>query len=376
MIRKENMPESQLVVSIQSPEEQLQSLRTYLATSEPFRHCRGKFGNDWTGTGMFREFEDASPTAILDQFDWRSSQIRVLMNHLAKLRRDGQLVAFEELSRALIDRSFVITGEELPLDKRHFGVLLMYSPERMLDFIRWLKLVSPQIVDLQLGYPGSHVEEFIKRGLRKDRPGFKEWTLSILEQHPEIRSGLEAFYERFPSGLRSECDRGRFLPDRILSDYLKEFPKDEASRDKLCRAGRWLRPEEDNRYTNTDVLGNWAVACFFPQMTQQEVLSLVKRERQHQVATWQFHYPAHMMNFDGYTASIGLFPEKELGHFSAMWPSFVSTSLSHGMGAVIMEHRHQMDMTDPLFDRKRWRDQETEPDKNEVGLKLHFLKYE
>lgn len=368
------MPESepQIAVITPSPEEQLQQLRTYLATSEPFRHCRGKVGS-WTGLGMFdeKELKEATPTALLKELDWRSGQTRILMNHLAKLRRDGHTVAFEELRYALANADFVITGEELPLDKRISGVLLMYEPKRMLEFIKWVKLVCPEVVDWQLGHPTSFGKTMIAQGKIKDRPGYVPWTERVLTENPEVKQGLERFYAS--SEHRSVINRANFLPDTILREAYRRFAKDDDARYMLQRGVKWLRPDEDSPY-NTDVIGNWGVASFLPEMTQSEVLSLIKREHQHEVATWQFSYPSHMRDISGYSASIGLFPEKELSRFRKRWPSYVSGSLSQGMGAVLLENRHRLEMEDSLFDMRHWRDQESEPNKDEVGLKLHFSK--
>ena len=351
--------------TILDSEEQLKQLIAYLAKSEAFKHCRGKLGkSDWLGTDVFKN--TSSPTDTLCTFDWRHGQARVLFNHLAKLLREGHNVAANELMLALNHESFVITGEELPLDKRRSGVLLMFDVKRMLKLTRWLKLLDPRIIDRHLGVDKE--KEQWKSHL-VDRPGLKWLTDEVMGENPELKKCLVNFHR---SPMIYFC-RENFLPNSLLSIGINDFrQKWLVDGNRLPYHTKWLHLDEVRPGHNDDVLGNWGVACFIPDTTQAEVLGMIKRDRQDKVATWQFNYPVHLSNLSGYTASVGLFPEAELDRFKKMWPSYTSKSLQNGMGAVLLENNSLIPMSDPIFSWEDQRSQKDELDPYKVGIHLHF----
>ncbi len=359
-------------------DEQLTMLREYLSTSEPFRHCRGKLGGDWLGIGILADPQlnapekPFSPTKVLDTLKWRTGQARVLINYLAKLRRDGHDVAYQELRFALAEERFVITGEELPLDKRQPGALLMYQPKRTLDLIRWLQLLNPIAIDNHLGkltYP--YDIKLLEDGIEKPRMSLKWLTEKVMADNPSIQEGLEKFYD---SGMRNH--RGNFLPSSIVwgegnkSDSWISPTKGSSA--VLCDP-LWLRVANRGLSGSSgDILGNWGVACFFPGKTQAEILGAIPRDRQSEVAVWQFNYPLFVNNpTHGY--SIGLFPESEHETFRKSLPTYTSSTITNGFGAVILGQRGPSDRAEhPMFDYRLHRHSSEEPDFDKVAMKLHF----
>ena len=381
-------PKHELVESVAptlSSEEQLRELRKYLATSEPFRICRGKLGGtDW----FFGDVLDdktlivpgqtfASPTAVEAEFNRRHGQARVLLTHLAKLRRDGHMVAYNELLAALSSDRFVITGEEWPLDKRKIGTLVMFEPERTIKLMRWLKLLHPKIIERHLGYSTSSGEQVFEKFGLIDRPELRWLTDEILSEWPTIREGFKKYGLNNTDGHWIEFRK--YLPKSLLPEEfnsLEWFREDgkwsELSFDDYLCA--WLRPVSPSSDSGEigEHLQNWSCAAFFPGKKQDEVLSMFQRDKRDRIATWQLSFPAHVSSVQAndYPCSFGLFPERELGRFKGLWPAYTSGSKQGGMGAVVIDSRRSVPMTDPLFQVEVCRQAEDAPDVQDVGFEL------
>lgn len=356
-----------------SAEAQLQQLRTFLSTCEPFRHCRGNLGEcGWLGTDIVtKKKEPPSPNEVMRVMNWRSGQARVVLNHLAKLRRDGHMIAYEELLSALNSKFYVITGEELPLESRTPGVLLMFEPKRMLDLIRWVQFLSPLAIDNHLGRVKAEYDlNLLSTGLEKPRLGLKWLTESVLDKNPGIRHGLDTFYN---SGMRGH--RSLFLPSKVVwkdEDELQSWLSEKEDSGQVLCNPEWLRIVQPSNIglNEGNFLGDWGVACFFPGKTQAEILGAIRRDLHDQVAVWQFHYPSFINNFRHGSYSIGLVPEAKLGVFKKECPTFTSNTITDGFGAVILENRRTVEH--PMFDIRKARHSPEEPDFQNVAIELHF----
>lgn len=360
----------------QNEDEQMSQLRNYLSTSNPFTQCRGKLGHGWLDLGILEGSPARTPSAVMEELARRTGQAKILLNHAAKLRRDGKMRAYLELVRALKDPEFILTGEESPLDKRTPGVLVMFNPKRNMDLLRLVQIVDPLTVDLCLGKGDDHAHHMVELGEVRTRPELTGWIQSVLSQNPDVLKGLEKWYTSERSKFRPE-----YMPNSLHKDVFDDNNGwlTDKQQDRCVRRGNeWLKPAMDQRYDyiRHDVLANWPIALFFNNKTQREVLSLFKREHQKDVATWQFYYPTHMSHLTGYSVSIGLFPESEISRFTKRWPTHTSKSLNEGMGAVMLEGRDDdndpLKMMDPLFDFEATRKQEETPDPEKVGLRLFF----
>lgn len=367
------------VVPTLSSEEQLRRLREYLATSRSFSECRGKLGRGWGDIGVLDDERFTTPTSIEEECKRRGGQLRILVNKLAKLRKGGQMFAYEELFSALCDDRFIITGEDSPLHKREIGTLVMFDPERTIKLMRWLKLLHPKIIERHLGHSNPSGEWVFERGGLIDRPDLKCLTDEVLSEWPTIREGLEKFYSKKPGGHWSACRE--YLPQLLL-------PEGYESQEWFIKDGRWL-DLSFNEYlcgwlnpvgpdTCSDIgeyLQKWSCGVFFPKKEQDEVLSMFQRDKQERTATWRLSFPAHIAtaSSDLYSCSFGLFPENELDRFQRQWPAYTSGSRQGGMGAVVLESRRSVPMVDTLFEVKAYRQAKETPNVQDVGIQL-FLR--
>lgn len=360
-----------------SSEDQLLELREYLARSEPFRKVRGELEGDWLSTGILKDKRFVSPSAVMEEFNRRQGLARPLMNHLAKLKRDGHLVAYEELLRALTSDRFVITGEEWPLDKRQNGTLVMIDPERTLDLIRWLKLFAPQIIDRHLGHFDPGMAGMIENGALIDRLDMKWFTEKVLNEQEIIGAGLRAFHLSGGGGRQPHgWDRHRYFCASILpidfhsTEWFVEDNWHYWFRTNMCE---WLRPAvPDGLGSNCyDLLANWGVAAFFPNTTQDQILGLFHRDKQARIATWSFSYPAHF-RMNGYHVSMGLFPEEQFGVFKQKLPTHTSVSRQRGMGAIILERDRPTSVDNDSFGVQIYRMAKDSPNPATMRLRLHF----
>ncbi len=342
---------------------ELEELLEELKSNEAFRVCRGNLGaRDWLSTGILRTGGlQTTPTKVIEEFDYRTSRTRIMLNMLTKLRREGKTQAALELESALTDNGFVLTGEDLPIDQRVYGTLAIFEPERTLELLKWSSLLIPEIIDRHLGQKNEWHSPAV------DRPEFKEWTLRIMEKNPEIEAALSDIYAN-PMRL---SHRRSFMPDCILDlGYGNKWDYDILNNQL---GGNAVFMHNTDAPSNDDHVGNWCIGRFFFGKTQAEVLGKFDRKQQEEIATWQFHCPAHLC-FGGYDGNIGLFPESEHARLCKKWPAYVSGSKCHRLGAVILEKRlgHQRRFYDPLFDEREHRWSPETPDINKVGFRLHF----
>ncbi len=373
-------PESEIVESVAptlSSEEQLRKLREYLVKSEPFRECRGKLGGtNWFFADVLTDKTLKSPTAIEREYHHRHGQACVLLTHLAKLKRDGYMVAYNELLAALSSDRFIITGEDSPLHERKIGTLVMFDPERTIKLMRWLKLLHPKIIERHLGNHNTSGNWVFERGGLIDRPDLSWLTEEILSDWPAIRKGFEKCDLKKNGGHWT--DFRKHLPQSLLPegyDSQEWFVEDGKWRDLsfneyLCA---WLRPVSSSGSIEIgDHLQNWSCAVFFPNKDQDEVLSMFQRDKQERIATWRLSFPAHIssVQVDHHSCSFGLFPENELDRFQRQWPAYTSGSRQGGMGAVVLESHRRIPMGDPLFQVEVCRKAKDAPNVQDVGFEL------
>lgn len=162
-----------------SAEQQLAELRTTLAGHRAFGICRGKFG----AFDAREMLKCEKPTQTLMRFEeWIGPQ-RVMLSLLANLKRAGHMYAFTELQHALTSSSYVITGEEIPLEQTESGVLIMFDPEKVLLLARWLYTSN-----------WKDGNQWVTHGtLNPDRMPCGTLTAELLEALPGLR---ESFLEK------------------------------------------------------------------------------------------------------------------------------------------------------------------------------------
>lgn len=364
------------VVPALSPENQLHNLREYLAASIPFSECRGMLGGGWGDIRVLDDEKFDSPKSVEEECKRRQGLLRVLLTKLARLRKSGQMAAYQELYAALVDERFVITGEDSPLHERKFGTLVMFDPERTIKLLRWLKLLHPKIIERHLGFQSQSGNWLFETEGLIDRPELRWLTDEVLGEWnttPQCSRGPcesdEALRELFPRSLLPEgfestdwfVEDGKWL-DLIHNQYLCGW---------VTNQPKGSCPRIDERFMR------WTgCALFFPGKDQNEVLSMFKRDKQDRIATWMLSFPAHVHSLDAnyYPCSFGLFPEKDLPRFQEKWPAYTSGSRQGGMGAIVIDSGRRVPMRDPIFEVSPYRKAVEPPKLEHVGIEL-FLPY-
>ncbi|MFZ5365034.1 MAG: hypothetical protein ACOZBH_02435 [Patescibacteria group bacterium] len=149
--------------SVQSQGEQAAFLRQKLTGNRAFHRLRGKLKELLDPASFFKMVTDAnSPTNFNSQWQQRSTDLLVMGNLLAKLRKKGYWSAYTELQRALTEPTFFFNGETVPLDQSLPFTLMIHDFPRALAMIKFLRsAISAE--DLKEFFPGDY--EFLEMDL-------------------------------------------------------------------------------------------------------------------------------------------------------------------------------------------------------------------
>ncbi|MEI7777463.1 MAG: hypothetical protein WCI52_02550 [bacterium] len=296
-----------------TPEEQIALLHRKLAGHQAFGRCRGEFSD----LSMDEFLKQPNPTAALAAFEAAVADRRIMLNMLACLRRDGHLVAEEQLTKAL-DSEHVIVGETVPLEETEHGVLLIFDPEKVFLLTRWMYTSNREDGQywVQNGCPDPN------------REPCGALTGKLLETFPELQ-------KIFQKEHISHCQSPTYVVyPRIkdVSNRLEAYKND--------RFFIWVDPDRTSLWYFAN-----AVGVFIAGKEQDEIFREAKftREEQESIAVWKFDYPAcarhHFSN--AFSSSpdmwIGFHPESEHDTWKKQWPSFTSKNFSQGMGAIILD---------------------------------------
>jgi len=319
------------VVSRLSEEKQLEMLRSKLAGHRAFAKCRGWFGNfpveDILGTTMN---EIQSPIAVLRSFDEWYSPRRIMFDMLAVLKRDGHGHAYRELHKALTDPRFVITGEEIPLQYRESGVLIIPDLPDALLLARWLYTSKRE--------DAAH---WVATGsLPRDSHASPELTQKLFEVFPNFAKHFDRPWPRgefrpygvktCPSFWRDERNHG------VYSKLCHGFDRSRFSTAGLVWAHYGIEGTRQEKWDNQRSLGYFVCNTDVP-----EVLKLFTREEQKRLSVWRFNYPkcnADMFGTENFPRGlvIGLHPEDEHSRWRKLWPCYTSSGCTSGLGAVLL----------------------------------------
>lgn len=315
---EDNKQKRQKTVVKMSEEEQIAYLHEKLAGNKVFGRCRGNF-RDLPFGEFVKRGKSSNPTQALKFFDKWCSDRRIMLNLLVVLKRDGQGVAYRELEKVLCDRDYVMTGEDVPLEQRESGVLIVPDPEKTFLVARWMYT--------------SRIEDgisWVSRGEGQyDRGNCGSLTPRLLEMFPNLR-GI------FIKNPNCSCLDS---PTMELNSRIKEIW--ERLLDKFPRCDVLNLFVDSHRSENFRYKS--AVAIFVKKATQSDVLKLFSREEQKTIATWGFDYPTVMTDKLCYNEIfipdiwIGFHPEDEHSQWKKQWPSFVSRGVVSGLGAVIID---------------------------------------
>jgi|GEM_PF-4773610 len=291
-------------------------------TNAAFKACRGSFGEFPFERLLGCEEDKDAPapdrTAVLNRYNSWVGETRIILGHLARLRRDGKMIAYRELERALCDPDYVMLGETVPAEKTESGVLLMFGLQRTLILARWL--YTSTFKDGQ--------DWVLKRKIPEDRGDCGALTPSLLEVFPQLE-------ESFRNPRRPPEE---FPPTDVFFHSVGD------AYDRLRRkyGENHLHPIWIDR-SRTCYWSGWnPVAYFVSDATEDQVLSLYSRTEQKNLSVFQFRYP-QVLNRDMYNDGacrvwIGFHPETET-KWQQLWEPYMSFGCQDGYRAVLLDEK-------------------------------------
>jgi len=113
-----------------SEEEQLAKLREELAGNKAFGRQRGWWSKSLSEKFMEMIETTGSPTQAIKRFDAFSADARVMVQKLARLKRDQEKASFGTMKEALQFPERIISGETFPLEQTRPITLVMFDFER------------------------------------------------------------------------------------------------------------------------------------------------------------------------------------------------------------------------------------------------------
>jgi hypothetical protein len=325
---KKHVPEG-----VVSKEQQFDALLQVLAGNHVFGRTRGQ-SHLPVGRVLEQMLDQAdSPRDFCAMWDQFTGDLRVLGNMLAKHRREGWTFAEEELLAALWHENHVLPGETVPIHETTPITIFMLDPERMLTMIKWR--LTGQDDELHAMTEKKECKNPLLQKLFDGFPSFEGYLRSMREESLALIAAVyRDVIERFPhyrkmSGRRLRIDRGE-NEDR-LQPYANVLMKLFGAMENVAEYSYGFL-----------VFGE-----------QDDVLRPFSRKQQKQVATWQLHVPSiliekarakqeafskewrHGDRMPLSRLQFGFFPEREYAHWVRMYPSLVSSGVSHGLGVIM-----------------------------------------
>ncbi len=198
-------------------ETQIAALREQLVGNQVFARLRGR-ARGLVGLYKFLLEQTGSPSEALRRWDKLVSDGRVLLTMLAKLHRDGQQTAVEELLRSLREPNFLFTGETVPIEQTTPLTIVIPNADYTWILLEWIMRVEETRVLF------DHIE-YREEGITPDKP-------EILERVPWLYAQTEFLLKYYPTILqrfRSDYNRpGSVGADDVLlsshgADILAKF---------------------------------------------------------------------------------------------------------------------------------------------------------
>jgi hypothetical protein len=297
----------------QNQEAQLAELYDILMGNAAFGRLRG------TIKGSIAELiegclGDRSPSAALRAWDQRIGDLRVMLNVIAKFRRDDKGFAEMELIRALHDPKYVIAGETIPLERTTAYTVFMVDPEITLAlhqfFQDWWALF-PEESERGIS-PPTFWKSYADEAFCNERYGPVLWPLFREISWGRVRARGEYYPEsRKEDGEARQlfCEVLRVFGYRIADINTRRVGK------RTMEFSPWGFPHRQFGSIRAKLVGNsrhfFDTSCLFGKAVEQsELLGAFTREDQQRVASWQFHLPAAMIG-DARVYAICLRPEAE-----------------------------------------------------------------
>ena len=313
-------------------EGQVAELLRKLAGHRIFGRRRGTLGVSVINCLLAIIQTAGSPTAAVRQWDEFAADIRVLIQMLATLKRDGQDYAGEELAEVLRTKKVMFTGETTPVEQTTPVVLYMYGATQTLTMLQWMVTHYETAIYAMLdSIDGKAVD-------RSHGGGLTSTTERLFELFPSLT--------KYARKLRKQgAYPGPDLSSAFEEDVEKRYPKPFPGSIPLWLGRGWHR----DQYCSGLEIDHQPFA-YIIEGEQSEVLSNFARNLQGDVATWQFHIPTVV--WEGLKTIVDtkdsddeivveMFPRDFSRLYQGPTPQLISRSVSHDWVArvVIGEER-------------------------------------
>jgi len=322
--------------------EEIAELRNYLQGNEAFGRIRGKCGYLFSRFSSDILDDGMSPSQTVKQYDQFVSDMRIFLRKLAVFKRDNKMEAYRHLEKALVSSNYVLPWETYPVEETSPLTLLMFEPEKTLFMVKWIMNCSWMDLDRYLEDPEKFKQYLGDEEVRKTR----RFTARLFEEFPRLEEfsrirkrrreyeGWELLAAHTEEAISSFAD----LPDDLygMSVAMGTF---NDHLEVTSRHHTIAKPSEDEEIS----IGDQFLFAF--EGEPGEVLSHFSRDEQERIATWYMEPPRRLLepsDFDYRDLAhlhIGLHLEGEHEEFQEQYPALSSNSASHGLGAVLLEHK-------------------------------------
>ncbi|MES2087994.1 MAG: hypothetical protein V4467_03320 [Patescibacteria group bacterium] len=319
---KDRVPEA-----IPCSDEQRAWLVSKLATSKAFRVCRGQFDRSPVDfiDDIRREFPGLTKSQFSAKLHARLGAVRIMAELYNSLMEKYWNVAADDLRNALLNRSYFLVGETVPIHETTPMTLVVFDPEKTFAMLHWLFVNS--IVEL-----GSFAGVSMYR------------HQAVLELSEPTRK-LGALFPSLCADCKHQQRQGDDLTAALWVVHAREvlnlfnIPKSAMS---LAIHHEYHMPML--REAGGSNFGFWHPFAFlFVGKEQGEVLEGYSRLQQGKIASWQFRIPAVYRNWTPTKFEFGFHPEVQHELWERKFPAFVSKKVSAGHGVVLFPPRGPID---------------------------------
>ena len=303
-----------------SEEEQLAKLREELAGNKAFGRQRGWWSKSLSEKFMEMIETTGSPTQAIKRFDAFAADARVMVQKLARYKRDGEDAGFEMLKLVLTIRGNLIPGEVFPIEKTHPITLVLFNPERtffLLEATKSSKWDAPYWVRM------GHKSAKTLNEAAAFTPLFPHW------REDADTAGSDLAVSMLSKILWSELKRQLHFDNEVITRGRYEiWPEPIVKNGVTFDFGEhwlWFGFQDATFRVNYLPVGAWYEG--YPA----DFLRLFSREEQKLIRTWTFDCPPFLE-----PSRFGFYPEKDHPRWQKAEPSIMSRGVSEGMGAAML----------------------------------------
>ena len=297
-------------------------VRELMRGSDLFQRVRGKF--KWVALVQTLVDGTKTPTEFLSKLDETVSDLRVIGNFAAKLKRDGKPEALKAFYRSLCDPRYLFSGEKLAEAELKPVTLVMFEMDKTLALMNWIMTVGSGASQCLLDESNSSAR-------------------AICEKFPSL---LHAFKVCFGSHLISVV--GPELNVAYYLDVLKKFRLVQMKLMQMKLEGLYFDHRQYDESFSLNMIsqeypfemlhfaGQGRFFSFFVEGEQKDLLSQFPREMQDLISTWQFRVPKHLLEHVQ-DLGFGLHTEAEHILVGNQYPLQTSFGCQNGHGAVLLD---------------------------------------